>query len=151
MCQTTSSNYINNNTYIAYIVRFLCEYDLRLLCAIRKYSKSERNYTSQWRHGGRGGEVSPKQTDRQASNKKKRKKSSHTTTSRAESEKGINAVQQCSVRNQKGVIAIDFVQRMRPSGSQRNIVGAALAPFWLSTDENVICSSACMFIADEQN
>ena len=31
--------------------------------------------------------------------------------SSAESQKGINAVQRCSIENQKGTIAIDFVQR----------------------------------------
>ena len=29
----------------------------------------------------------------------------------AENQKGVNAVQQCSVENQNGAIAIDFVQR----------------------------------------
>ena len=32
-------------------------------------------------------------------------------TSSAENQKGVNAVQQCSVENQKGAIAIDFVQQ----------------------------------------
>ena len=41
--------------------------------------------------------------------------------SSAESQKGITAVQWCSFENQKGIIAIDFVQQLRPSGSQRNI------------------------------
>ena len=31
--------------------------------------------------------------------------------SSVENQKGVNAVQQCSVENQKGAIAIDFVQR----------------------------------------
>ena len=30
--------------------------------------------------------------------------------SSAENQKGINAVQRCSIENQKGTIAIDFVQ-----------------------------------------
>ena len=33
----------------------------------------------------------------------------------AENQKGVNAVQWCSIENQKGVIAVDFVQRERPS------------------------------------
>ena len=33
------------------------------------------------------------------------------TISSAENQKGVNAVQQCSIENQKGTIAIDFVQR----------------------------------------
>ena len=41
--------------------------------------------------------------------------------SSAESQKGAIADQRCSVENQKGAIATDFVQRSRPSGSQRNI------------------------------
>ena len=39
----------------------------------------------------------------------------------AENQKGVNAVQRCSVENQKGAIAIYFVQRWRPSGSQPQI------------------------------
>ena len=39
----------------------------------------------------------------------------------AESQKGINADHWCSVENQKGAIAIDFVQWQHPSGSQQNI------------------------------
>ena len=31
--------------------------------------------------------------------------------SSAENEKGVNAFQRCSVKNQKGAMAIDFVQR----------------------------------------
>ena len=41
--------------------------------------------------------------------------------SSAESQKGAIADQRCSIENQKGDIAIDFVQQWRPSGSQRNI------------------------------
>ena len=41
--------------------------------------------------------------------------------SSAENQKGVNAVQRCSVENQKGAISIDFVQGYRPS-AQRNIV-----------------------------
>ena len=60
------------------------------------------------------------------------------SNSSAESKKGINAVQRYSVKNQKGAIArlctaiapylvrrallLDFVQQLRPSGSQRNMV-----------------------------
>ena len=40
----------------------------------------------------------------------------------AENQKVVIAdVQQCSIENQKGAIAIDFVQQYRPPGSQRNI------------------------------
>ena len=39
----------------------------------------------------------------------------------AENQKGINAVQRCSIQNQKGANAIDFVQRQRPYDFQRNI------------------------------
>ena len=47
-----------------------------------------------------------------------------------ENQKGINAIQRCSVEmfqrcsveNQKGTIAIDFVQQQRPSDCQCNIV-----------------------------
>ena len=42
-------------------------------------------------------------------------------TSSAENQKGINAAQQCSIENQKGTIATDFVQWEHPSGSQWNI------------------------------
>ena len=38
-----------------------------------------------------------------------------------ESQKGIHAVQQCSVENQKGTVAIDVV------------VCTAVVPFWFST------------------
>ena len=38
--------------------------------------------------------------------------------SSAESQKGINAVQQCSIENQNGDITIDFVQQSCPSSSQ---------------------------------
>ena len=41
--------------------------------------------------------------------------------SSAESQKGAIVDQRCSVENQKGAIAIDFVQQLRPFGSQRNI------------------------------
>ena len=37
--------------------------------------------------------------------------SSLTTISSAESQNGANTVQQCSIGNQKGVIAIGFVQQ----------------------------------------
>ena len=33
------------------------------------------------------------------------------TISSAESQKGVDAFQRCSIENQKGAIAIDFVQR----------------------------------------
>ena len=39
----------------------------------------------------------------------------------AESEKGVNAVQRCSIENQKGAIAVDFGQRYHPSASQQDI------------------------------
>ena len=39
----------------------------------------------------------------------------------AESQKGINAVKQCSIENQKGATTTDFAQRYHPSGSQQNI------------------------------
>ena len=38
-----------------------------------------------------------------------------------ENQKGVNVVQQRSVGNQKGAIAIDIMQRKHP-GSQENIV-----------------------------
>ena len=41
--------------------------------------------------------------------------------SSAESQKGINSLQRCSVENQKGAITKDFVQRYHPSGFQQNI------------------------------
>ena len=41
--------------------------------------------------------------------------------SSAESQKGVNAVQRCSVENQKGANAIDFVQQSCHFGSQWNI------------------------------
>ena len=39
--------------------------------------------------------------------RKQKKPSAHHI---AESQKGVNAVQRCSIENQKGAIAIDFVQ-----------------------------------------
>ena len=56
--------------------------------------------------------------------------------SSAESQKGINAVQQYSVENHKGAISplIDFVQWQRPSGLSPEHRWTALTPFWLSTD-----------------
>ena len=50
-------------------------------------------------------------------------------------QKGVNnAVKKCSIVNQKGIIAIDYVQRLRPSGSQWTslncIVNALLALNW---------------------
>ena len=41
--------------------------------------------------------------------------------SSVENQKGVNAVEGCSVDKQKGAIAIDFVKQERPSGSQMNI------------------------------
>ena len=41
--------------------------------------------------------------------------------SSVESQKGVIADQRCSVENQKGAIAIDFVQQQCPSGSQLTI------------------------------
>ena len=43
--------------------------------------------------------------------------------SSAESQKGTNTVQRCSIENQKGAIAMDFVQRYSAllQGSQWNI------------------------------
>ena len=46
----------------------------------------------------------------------------NTIISVAENQKGVNNVQQYSVENQKGAIAIGFVQRQCPSGTQRNIL-----------------------------
>ena len=46
----------------------------------------------------------------------------HTNVSSGENQKGVNAVQRCSIESQKGAIAIDFVQQQHPSGSQRNII-----------------------------
>ena len=43
--------------------------------------------------------------------------------SSAENQKGVNAVEGCSVENQKGAITIDFEQQQRPSGSQWIILG----------------------------
>ena len=43
------------------------------------------------------------------------------SVSSAEKQKGINTIQQYSIENQKGIIAIDFVQQYHPSSSQRNI------------------------------
>ena len=56
----------------------------------------------------------------------------------AESQKGINALQWCSVENQKGANAIDFVQPKRLSGSHRNIFKQCLTPFLLSTDDMIL-------------
>ena len=41
--------------------------------------------------------------------------------SSAEDQQGTVTIQRCSIENQKGTIAIDFVQRYHPSGYQRNI------------------------------
>ena len=38
-----------------------------------------------------------------------------------ESQKGVIAVQRCSIENQKGTIAVQSLWQWRPSGSQRNI------------------------------
>ena len=35
----------------------------------------------------------------------------------AEKQKAVNAIQRCSIENQKGTIAIDFLQWKRHSGS----------------------------------
>ena len=42
--------------------------------------------------------------------------------SSAGSQKGSDAVQGYSIKNQKGAIAIDFIQRECPSGCEQNIL-----------------------------
>ena len=53
---------------------------------------------------------------------------------RWESQKGVNAVQWCSVENQKGVSAVQWCSRWDPEGRYHNRLCTVIAPFWFSTE-----------------